>query len=195
MYDKEYQKLYREKHKKELKEYAKRYREKNREKLNEDCRKYYSEHREELNAKGREYWNANKCKFNERRRTDEGLIKRRRELDKARYAEHRKQYITAMYKLPSCVTMLDSKHVMFNGIKFGISAKGYLKHESLDLHVALMKAEGHWFEGCNVHHIDGDVFNNLLDNLICLTEEKHKEAHRLMKVSMEAYKLWIDTQK
>lgn len=70
-----------------------------------------------------------------------------------------------------------------------------MKHEDLDLHVALMMFKGHWFEGCNVHHIDGDVFNDMLDNLICLTKEKHMKAHKLMKVSMEAYMLWIEEQK
>lgn len=195
MDNKTYQKLYREAHREELKAYAKKYRKEHKEKLNADCRKYHQEHKEVLNAKSREYWKEHKDEQNEKRRTDETIIKRRRELDKARYAEHRKMYTTAMYKLPSCVEILDSKHVIFNGVKFGISSKGYLKHEDLDLHVALMMSKGHWFEGCNVHHIDGDVFNNMLDNLICLTKEKHIEAHKLMKVSMEAYMLWIEEQK
>ena len=40
-----------------------------------------------------------------------------------------------------------------------------------------------WFESCEVHHKDGNVFNNTLENLECLTKEEHKEAHRQLRAS------------
>lgn len=195
MDNKTYQKLYRERNKEKLKAYAKKYREEHKEKLNADCRKYYQENKEILNKKHRDYWEKHKDTINMDRRTNKDKIEKRRELDRKRYRNDRNNYTTDLYKLPLCVETIDSKHVMYNNLKFGVGSKGYLKHEGLDLHVALMKSEGCWFEDCNVHHIDGDVFNNLLDNLICLTKEEHEEAHRLMKISMETYMLWIKEQK
>ena len=48
-------------------------------------------------------------------------------------------------------------------------------------HVLVAKAFheicGDWFEGCQVHHKDGNPSNNKADNLICLTEKEHRDIH------------------
>ena len=40
---------------------------------------------------------------------------------------------------------------------------------------------GEWFEGCEVHHKDGNSLNNEATNLIVCTKEEHWEYHRVMK--------------
>ena len=47
----------------------------------------------------------------------------------------------------------------------------------------------------DIHHIDGNVFNNLENNLIALTPEKHRYAHSLLKKSKQQYYNWIEKQK
>ena len=42
-----------------------------------------------------------------------------------------------------------------------------------------------------IHHIDGSVFNNSKDNLIALTPEQHKYAHKLLKHNKETYYKWV----
>lgn len=37
---------------------------------------------------------------------------------------------------------------------------------------------GEWFEGCEVHHKDGDALNNEPYNLVCLTPEEHHKMHK-----------------
>lgn len=36
---------------------------------------------------------------------------------------------------------------------------------------------GEWFEGCEVHHKDGNPSNDVPENLICLTPQEHHSAH------------------
>lgn len=36
---------------------------------------------------------------------------------------------------------------------------------------------GEWFEGCVVHHIDGDKTNNNATNLMVLSKEEHRKLH------------------
>lgn len=40
---------------------------------------------------------------------------------------------------------------------------------------------GKWFEGCEVHHKDGNRLNDQPENLICLTPEEHHKIHRASK--------------
>ena len=40
---------------------------------------------------------------------------------------------------------------------------------------------GEWFEGCEVHHKDGNSQNNEATNLIVCTKEQHWEYHRILK--------------
>ena len=37
---------------------------------------------------------------------------------------------------------------------------------------------GVWFEGCEVHHIDGNKLNDAPENLICLSKEEHHKFHK-----------------
>lgn len=39
-----------------------------------------------------------------------------------------------------------------------------------------------WFEGCEVHHLDGDRSNDSPDNLACLTVSQHKIMHNKSKI-------------
>ena len=176
-------KLYREKHREEMIAYGKAYRESNKEVLAEKRKIKYENNKEAMQKATRANWDKHKDKYNERRRTNESFIARRREQDRLRYKKHRALYTTDMYNLPDIVSIVDSKHVEYKGIIFGIATKGYLKHENLDLHVALAKDYLSWFENCEVHHKDGNVFNNTLENLACLTKEEHKEAHRQLRAS------------
>lgn len=176
-------KLYREKHREEMIAYGREYRENNKEALAEKRKIKYENNKEAMQKVTRTNWNKHKDKYNERRRTDKAFIERRREQDRIRYKKHRNMYDTSMYSLPEVVNTLDTKHVEYKGIIFGIATKGYLKHEGLDLHVALAKDYLNWFEGCEVHHKDGNVFNNTLDNLVCLMKEEHIEAHRQLRAS------------
>ena len=43
----------------------------------------------------------------------------------------------------------------------------------------------------DVHHIDGNILNNNSDNLIWLTQNQHKQAHRLLKADKNEYKKFI----
>ena len=36
---------------------------------------------------------------------------------------------------------------------------------------------GKWFEGCEIHHKDGNYLNNRADNLECLSKEEHHNIH------------------
>ena len=40
---------------------------------------------------------------------------------------------------------------------------------------------GEWFDGCEVHHKDGNSQNNEATNLIVCTKEQHWEYHRILK--------------
>lgn len=47
----------------------------------------------------------------------------------------------------------------------------------------------------DVHHIDGNIVNNNADNLIWLTKNQHKQAHRLLKEDKNEYKKFIADMK
>lgn len=44
---------------------------------------------------------------------------------------------------------------------------------------------GKWFDGCDVHHKDGNSLNNEASNLIVCTKKQHMEFHRQMKLNKE----------
>ena len=46
---------------------------------------------------------------------------------------------------------------------------------------------GEWFDGCEVHHIDGNSLNNKASNLIVCTKEQHSEYHRLLKEKKQQF--------
>ena len=66
-------------------------------------------------------------------------------------------------------------------------------------HVEVAKAFpeicGEWFEGCEVHHRDGDPFNNEARNLIVCTKDEHIQFHRELKKQMAAKKKKIESMK
>lgn len=51
---------------------------------------------------------------------------------------------------------------------------------------------GEWFDGCEVHHKDGNRENDDPNNLICLTKEEHHKIHREISkvtgIGVNAYK-------
>lgn len=61
--------------------------------------------------------------------------------------------------------------------------KSSKKDERVDISVHRAVAQafpeicGEWFEGCVVHHIDGNKENNAATNLIVITEEEHQAIH------------------
>jgi len=38
-----------------------------------------------------------------------------------------------------------------------------------------------YFEGCDVHHIDGNRYNNNVSNLMCLTRAQHDKIHNIVR--------------
>lgn len=47
---------------------------------------------------------------------------------------------------------------------------------------------GKWFEGCEVHHKDGDPFNNIAQNLQVVTRKEHQDIHkRGLPIIIEVY--------
>ena len=111
------------------------------------------------------------------------------------YKEAKENLVISLYKLPADVIILDDKHIKYQGYTYSISKQGYLTCSFKLFHVEYSKYLGIWFSGCEIHHIDGNVFNNLEDNLIALTPEKHRYAHSLLKESKKQYYNWIEQQK
>ena len=53
----------------------------------------------------------------------------------------------------------------------------YGKHK-IDIHRIIAKSYCHdWFDGCVVHHIDGNKHNNNASNLKCMTKAEHAKLH------------------
>lgn len=198
VYNKEYQKKYREANKEKLKQKRKAYDDLHREKLREKSREYAFEHKEEACKRAKEYYKKNReycLKRNKLYRTKQEVHERMNELSRINYYRDIEMLTTSMYCLPDEVIILDEKHISYDGIVFVIHRRGYLRCAKDTLHVYMMKKAGKWFEGCEVHHADGDTLNNRLENLICLTKEQHNQAHKLMREDRKAYEKWLNEQK
>ena len=171
------------------KAYMKAYREKNKEKLREYNKAYFKEyyklHKDKIIKRATEYNSVNIDKHRESGR----------KWAKKAYKEAKENIEIGFYKLPTEVTILDSKHIRYFGNTYNITKEGYLTCGSKLFHVEYSKYLGIWFSGCEIHHIDGNVFNNLEDNLIALTPEKHSYAHSILKESKKQYYNWIEKQK
>ena len=97
------------------------------------------------------------------------------------------------YKLPEEVEVLDYHRCKFNGISYHISLSGYLIankqigrdrsgkliYEPHRLHRDIFKYYNNTDipKDCQIHHIDGDVTNNLLSNLMLVHKDEHKILH------------------
>lgn len=55
------------------------------------------------------------------------------------------------------------------------------------IHMLVAKAFGIWKKGCDVHHIDGNPFNNEPSNLEAIEREKHfiKHSNRIAQYTLE----------
>ena len=180
-----------------------------------DNTKWYHEHREEVLLKRKIYREQNREKIRAQHKTEyerhkESYLKRaqkrakekpqeireyQRKWDRDKYAESVKTLDTSMYQFDDDVTIVSSKAVEYKGRTYFIGRNGYLKGgTNIELHVSIAKDMGIWFEGCNVHHIDGDNKNNKRSNLIALTVSEHLEAHRKMKDDYTNYLYWINTR-
>ena len=92
------------------------------------------------------------------------------------------------YKLPPEVEIIDYHRCKFNGISYHIGVAGYVianknlgngKYEAHKLHRDIFKYYNGTDipEGCQIHHVDGDVTNNLLSNLMLVSANEHKRLH------------------
>ena len=173
----EYDRKWREAHKKEIKEY----REQNKEKIKSQIKNYKDTHKEDISNKNKIYQKKYHIEHKEECR----------QYNKMLYQKAKETMFTNMYIFPENVIILDSKTVSYNNKSYRIISKGYLKGDYCRLHIAIAKDMGIWFKGCEIHHIDGSVFNNSKDNLIALTPEQHKYAHKLLKHNKETYYKWV----
>jgi len=62
--------------------------------------------------------------------------------------------------------------VLSKGSRNNLVRSGRLVHRLVAEHFC----DG-YTDGCDVHHIDGDVENNCADNLVCVTRGQHVEIH------------------
>lgn len=159
-------------HREEILLKRKLYRERNREKIKAQHKVEYEKHKEAYLTRAKK---RGKEKAQE-------IREYHRKWDRAKYAEAQKIYNTSMYQFESDVTIINDKCVSYKGIRYHIKRNGYFSGgTNKQLHVEIAKDMGIWFEGCEVHHIDGNNLNNLKSNLTCLTREEHIEAHRKLK--------------
>ena len=171
---KAYMKAYREKHKEDIKEYNKKY-----------CKVYYKHHKEEIKERAITYNLNHKEKHKESAR----------KCAENAYLKAKQEITTCMYKFTESVVILDDKHISYNGVTYCINKGGYLSHQRKMLHIEIAKNIGIWFEGCDIHHINNNVFDNTNSNLIALTKEKHRYAHFLLKEDTKQYYNWIEKQR
>lgn len=175
-----------EEHKEEIKEKRKLYREQNKEKIHAQHKAEYEKHKEAYLQRAKKRAKEHKAEIREYQRA----------WDRNKYAEAQKVFNVSMYKFEADVIIEGERNVRYKGISYHIKRNGYLGGgTNKELHVEIAKDMGIWFKGCDVHHIDGDNLNNLKFNLICLTKEQHKEAHRRMKENFNSYIKWLSKQK
>lgn len=160
--------------KEEKRAYMKAYREKHKSTAKEYMRTYYASHKEKMIKRASGY---NKSHPDKHRETA------RRSACKA-YRKAVSTITTSMYQLPKDVIVLDDKHIRYLGNTYNISKNGYLTCGSKLLHIEYSKYLGIWFKGCEIHHKDGNVFNNTESNLEALTPEEHIRAHALLRVKV-----------
>lgn len=164
--------------------------------------KYYYEHKEEISAKRKAYRALHKEEINAKKKLEyqkhkeaylqrakkryelkkEEITQYKRDWNKNKYKESVNTLDIVMYQFEKDVTIVSNKSVKYKGITYHIKRNGYLGGGTNKLlHIEIAKNMGIWFEGCEVHHKDGNCKNNLESNLECLTKEQHIEAHRKLK--------------
>ena len=168
--------------KEEISARRKVYREQNKEKIRAQHKAEYERHKEAYLQRAKKRAELHKSEIREYQRA----------WDRDKYAEAQRVFNTSMYKFETDVIIEGERNVRYKDISYHIKRNGYLSGgTNKELHVEIAKDMGIWFEGCDVHHIDGNNLNNLKSNLICLTKEKHLEAHRKMKEDYISYIEWI----
>lgn len=67
----------------------------------------------------------------------------------------------------------------YKSVRVTLAENGRGKHFSLNVLVAQAFSEicGEWFEGAEVHHINGNPLDNRAENLIVLSPEEHEKKH------------------
>lgn len=171
---KEYMKAYRERHKEEIKKYNKNY-----------FKDYYLSHKDEIVDRASNYNKNNKDKHRESSR----------KYARKSYIETKNKISTEMYLFDNNVTIVDEKHINYKGLTYCIVKNGYLSHREKLLHIEIAKDLGIWFNGCEIHHINGSTLDNRKSNLIALLPDEHEHAHSLLKENKELYYNWIEQKK
>lgn len=94
---------------------------------------------------------------------------------------------------------MEKKIVEFNGEIYERSEKGkyYFKHttkneerkKAIQLHRAVWTYyNGEIPKGYHIHHVDGDIDNNDISNLVCLSSKEHLSLHGKKNLRNEEYK-------
>lgn len=79
--------------------------------------------------------------------------------------------------------------IVFKGFTYRLSGRYYRRNVwgskgPSNLHRAIWEdANGPIPDGCDIHHIDGDSFNNELSNLECVNRSEHLRQHTLERIA------------
>jgi hypothetical protein len=142
-----------------------------------NTKKYYTEEekQEALRRNARNYYWRHREKINKKQREY-------RAIQKAEKAATQKPKKIRAKTLPTY------DHISING-------KSYLLHRWL-----WEKYNGPIPSGYIVHHINGDINDNRLENLLCVSPKQHAELHKNMKSNGNAYysyncKKWVENNR
>lgn len=73
----------------------------------------------------------------------------------------------------------DGKVFDIDGIEQSLRLhRGYVYFKRRTVHRLVAKAYcEEWFDECEVHHVDGNRYNNDASNLVCISKLEHKKIH------------------
>lgn len=93
------------------------------------------------------------------------------------FERHRIDVLARDLTAPPTVEVIDEKRQSFNGIMFYKCGKRHF-NANLPIHREVWRYHhGDIPDGCEIHHIDEDKANNLIENLQCLTRNEHRQVH------------------